>query len=81
MGRIAVQNSDMAIVTSDNPRTEGPMCYQGRLRNERQYLQGRTGQGEAELAVSLAQPGDIIVLAGKTRDYQIIGKIAPFRRL
>ena len=78
MGRIAVSNSDIAIVTSDNPRTEEP----GEIIND--ILAGIAGERHRvepdreiaiSLAVGLAEAGDIIVIAGKGHeDYQIIGK-------
>lgn len=78
MGRIAVQNSDIAIVTSDNPRTEDPDAI---IKDVIGGMAGTEYRSEPDrekaiaLAVSLAEKGDIIVLAGKGHeDYQIIGK-------
>ncbi|MBC8135220.1 MAG: UDP-N-acetylmuramoyl-L-alanyl-D-glutamate--2,6-diaminopimelate ligase [Fibrella sp.] len=80
MGRIAKDLSDIAIATSDNPRTENPEAILDDV------LAGMDGDGGAEvrresdrrkaiaLAVSLAQAGDTIVIAGKGHEtYQIIG--------
>lgn len=80
MGRIAKDLSDIAIATSDNPRTEDPEAILDDV------LAGMDGEGGAEvrretdrreairLAVSLAQAGDTIVIAGKGHEtYQIIG--------
>ncbi len=102
MGRIAASMSDLAIVTSDNPRTEDPFSILEQIRGGitplgiREYgvdeLADRSGKGLAEgadkgfvslenrreaigLAVRLARPGDIVLLAGKGHeDYQIIGR-------
>ena len=79
MGRIAYEQSDRAIVTSDNPRTEDP----------EQILKDVVAGIEAELddqqvigdraqairsAILNAQPGDGIIIAGKGHeDYQILG--------
>ncbi len=78
MGGIAVQNSDIAIVTSDNPRTEEPDAI---IKDILEGIQGSSHMVEPdrekaiELAVRLAQKGDIVVLAGKGHeDYQIVGK-------
>ena len=78
MGGIAVQNSDIAIVTSDNPRTEQPDAI---IKDILEGIDGKSYKVEPDrekaiaLAVSLAEKGDIIVLAGKGHeDYQIIGK-------
>jgi UDP-N-acetylmuramoyl-L-alanyl-D-glutamate--2,6-diaminopimelate ligase len=94
MGRIAAQMSDLAVATSDNPRTEDPLAILAQVRagitglGLREYQAGELGSGFAEkgfvmlenrreairLALRLAQPGDIVLLAGKGHeDYQIIG--------
>lgn len=77
MGRIAEQLGDVTIVTSDNPRTEDPerilddieagMSKQGhrRIADRREAI--------AE-ALRIAQPQDVILLAGKGHEtYQIRG--------
>ena len=78
MGSIAVHNSDLAIITSDNPRTEDPMA----IIND--ILEGVGGTGtpykvienrvEAiRYAIAIARQDDIIVLAGKGHEtYQIL---------
>ena len=78
MGRIAVENSDIAIVTSDNPRTEQPDEI---IKDILAGIGGKSCKVEPDrekaiaLAVGMAEKGDIIVLAGKGHeDYQIIGK-------
>ena len=67
MGAVARRLADAVIVTSDNPRSEDPEAIIA------QILEG-TGDGvEAivdrraaiERAVELAQPGDVVVIAGK----------------
>ncbi len=82
MGEIAVRNSDMVIVTSDNPRTEDPAS----IISEIVAGPGQNGSGaQVEIiqdrraairrAVSIAAPGDVVLIAGKGHeDYQIIGK-------
>ncbi len=84
MGRLAGTLSDVAIVTSDNPRHEEPQAIIDEI------LTGLDKSADAiltadirvepdrrkaiALAVSLAQPGDLLVIAGKGHeDYQIIG--------
>jgi UDP-N-acetylmuramoyl-L-alanyl-D-glutamate--2,6-diaminopimelate ligase len=95
MGRTAAQMSDLAIVTSDNPRTEDPLAILAQVRDGitplglREYTQEQLSGGFSEkgfvmqenrreairLAVRLARPGDIVLLAGKGHeDYQIIGR-------
>ncbi|MBN2158285.1 MAG: UDP-N-acetylmuramoyl-L-alanyl-D-glutamate--2,6-diaminopimelate ligase [Spirochaetes bacterium] len=77
MGKVAEENSDLAIVTSDNPRTEEPAriiqdIVSGLEGSNHEVIPERT---EAiARAVSLAGEGDIVVIAGKGHeDYQIIG--------
>lgn len=79
MGRIAADMADFVIVTSDNPRTEEPEAI------IREILAGMEGTAtpyavvpnriEAiRYAMDHAQPGDVIILAGKGHEtYQIIG--------
>ena len=79
MGAIAAKNADLVIVTSDNPRTEDPMDI------IREILPGtREGPAPCKMicdrpeairwAIDNAQPGDVILLAGKGHeDYQVIG--------
>ena len=94
MGGIAAKWSDLAIVTSDNPRTEDPLQILMQVKagisplGIREYSLTELADGFREkgftvcenrreairLAVRLAQPGDILLLAGKGHeDYQIIG--------
>lgn len=81
MGYHAVKLSDIAIVTSDNPRSEHPMkiiqeieegIQQANSRGEYMIIPDR---GEAlRKAIEIAQTGDTVVIAGKGHEsYQIIG--------
>ena len=79
MGRIAAENADFVVVTSDNPRTENPEAIIADIvagmegsSTPREVI---TGRPEAiEWAIEHHQPGDVIVLAGKGHeDYQIVG--------
>ena len=79
MGRVAAENSDLAIITSDNPRTENPM----EIIREVEIGVKETGKPydvvsdrrEAIFhAVSKAREGDVVIIAGKGHEnYQIIG--------
>ena len=81
MGRIAAQLSDIVITTSDNPRTEDPEAILAEIETGVAETIGMkthekvTDRREAiYLAISLAQAGDTVVIAGKGHeDYQIIG--------
>lgn len=79
MGEAAAANSDLVIVTSDNPRTEDPDAIideilPGVQRSNVPYLRITDRIKAIQYAVTHALPGDIIVLAGKGHeDYQVIG--------
>ncbi len=82
MGAVAVQRSDLAIVTSDNPRTEDPLAI------IQDVLQGAgTGveidpdrRSAIRRAVAVAGRGDIVVIAGKGHEQgqEIAGVTVPF---
>ena len=82
MGRIVFDLADVAIVTSDNPRSEDPAAIVDEI------VAGMAGEPVVELdraraieqAVELAQPGDVIVIAGKghERGQEVAGVVTPF---
>ena len=78
MGRIASREADVAILTSDNPRTEDPerildQIMQG-VETGAQSLRIADRRQAIRTAVMMATKGDIILVAGKGHeDYQIIG--------
>jgi len=78
MGNIAVENSDFAIVSSDNPRTEDPMKIIEDIKagiTLSNYIVEPDREMAIAKAIDMAKSGDIIVIAGKGHeDYQIIGK-------
>ena len=81
MGKVAAENSDLVIITSDNPRTEEPMAIideisQG-VRDSKVPVVTICDRIEAiHWAIDNALPGDVILLAGKGHeDYQIIGHV------
>jgi UDP-N-acetylmuramoyl-L-alanyl-D-glutamate--2,6-diaminopimelate ligase len=67
MGRIATELADVTIVTSDNPRSEDPEQIITEI------VVGTVGDVQVEvdraaaikLAVELARPGDVVLIAGK----------------
>jgi UDP-N-acetylmuramoyl-L-alanyl-D-glutamate--2,6-diaminopimelate ligase len=70
--------ADVAIFTSDNPRTEDPEQIlremEAGVEFGHKYLKITDRHEAIKTAVMLAEPGDIILLAGKGHeDYQIIG--------
>jgi len=85
MGKIGVELSDIAIITSDNPRFEEPMdiiaqVVEGAtLAGDNYYVEENRGKA-IEMAIALAQKGDIVVIAGKGHEnYQLIkGQVLHF---
>ncbi|HSI95404.1 MAG TPA: UDP-N-acetylmuramoyl-L-alanyl-D-glutamate--2,6-diaminopimelate ligase [Methylophilaceae bacterium] len=78
MGEAASRLADMVVVTSDNPRHEDPVA----IINE--VIASMSGDYHVEAdraaaidrAISEAQPGDIVLIAGKGHeDYQDIGGV------
>lgn len=79
MAKIACELSDKVIITSDNPRSEDPEriieeMKAGVLPHHTKKALAVTDRKEAlKVACSLAQPGDIILVAGKGHEkYQEI---------
>jgi UDP-N-acetylmuramoyl-L-alanyl-D-glutamate--2,6-diaminopimelate ligase len=82
MGRAASEGSDVAIVTSDNPRSEDPDAI------IREVLEGVSGEMEVEpdralaiaRAVEAAGPGDFVLIAGKGHEQgqESGGRTVPF---
>jgi len=77
MGTVAVRLADIAIVTSDNPRTEDPEKI---LDDVEVGMRAKPHHREVDRrraiarALELARPGDTILLAGKGHEtYQVIG--------
>ena len=78
MGRIGVELSDIAIITSDNPRTEEPMAIikdilKGVEDLNKEYIVIENRPNAIRHAMDIAEKHDIIVLAGKGHEtYQEI---------
>lgn len=78
MGRIAAHGADLAIVTSDNPRTEDP----DRIIDEIEvgmegvaHLRIADRREAVTRAVHLLRSGDCLLLAGKGHEiYQVVGE-------
>ncbi len=79
MGRIAGDLSDLAVVTSDNPRTENPILIindilYGMEKSKSRIAVIENRRQAIEFALSKARKGDLVLLAGKGHEmYQIIG--------
>ncbi len=77
MGAAVARHADIAVVTSDNPRTEDPAAIVAEV------AEGVTGCDSVEIvdrreairwALDRARPGDAVLLAGKGHEaYQVVG--------
>lgn len=68
MGRVADQNADFSIITSDNPRKENPDTIIAEVEKgfRSQRYEKIPDRAEAiSRAIALAQPHDIVLIAGK----------------
>lgn len=79
MGKAVGEGAHFAILTNDNPRGESPEAIAGAvelgLRAASADYEVRLDREQAiERAVSLAAPGDVVLIAGKGHEtYQLIG--------
>jgi UDP-N-acetylmuramoyl-L-alanyl-D-glutamate--2,6-diaminopimelate ligase len=90
MGEAAARRSDLVVLTSDNPRTEKPLAILADIepgvraagmaplatatRTARGYVVEPDRPRAIDLAIGLARPGDVVLVAGKGHeDYQIVG--------
>ncbi len=85
MGEAAAKLADIVVITSDNPRTEDPdkiiseitpgvVKHKKAFDNKTGYLIQADRQKALKKAAELAEPHDVILVAGKGHeDYQIIG--------
>jgi UDP-N-acetylmuramyl-tripeptide synthetase len=89
MGRAVAHGADLAVVTSDNPRTEEPasiieaivegvqaeaMPQLTELGGARGFIVQPDRRQAIQAAVWAARPGDVVLIAGKGHeDYQILG--------
>ncbi|MFT5683733.1 MAG: UDP-N-acetylmuramoyl-L-alanyl-D-glutamate--2,6-diaminopimelate ligase [Myxococcota bacterium] len=76
MGAAASVGSDVVTVTSDNPRHEDPLAIIDAILPgiTSEYTVQPDRRAAIEAAIAAAQPGDVILIAGKGHEtYQIIG--------
>lgn len=90
MGAIAGRMAEIAVVTSDNPRTEDPnaiiteilvgMNKATDVSLKAEIFVEPDRRKAIEIALAQAQEGDLVLIAGKGHeDYQIVGKeVLPF---
>ncbi len=79
MGAVVAELSDIAVVTSDNPRTENPAeiikdILEGMQKTKCKIKTIENRTQAIKYALNVAEPNDIVLLAGKGHEtYQIIG--------
>lgn len=83
MGRIAAEIADRVYVTSDNPRSEEPRAIIAEIETgigARAHAVEVDRRAAIERAVREAQPGDVVLVAGKGHEaVQIVGeRVLPF---
>ncbi|MCO6564140.1 MAG: UDP-N-acetylmuramoyl-L-alanyl-D-glutamate--2,6-diaminopimelate ligase [Apibacter sp.] len=86
MGNIATRLSDLTIITSDNPRDENPDEIINEIKvgiesqNTNKYLTITDRKEAIQTAIKMAEPKDIILIAGKGHEnfQEINGKYFPF---
>ncbi len=78
MGEAAAELSDFVVLTSDNPRSEDPLAIindalQGLWRHDTPHVEEPDREKAIRIALAKAEPGDIVILAGKGHEtYQIM---------
>jgi UDP-N-acetylmuramoyl-L-alanyl-D-glutamate--2,6-diaminopimelate ligase len=89
MGEAAARRSDLLIVTDDNPRSEDPAAIRAAMRvgadavpdGERgEVLDIGDRRAAIAAAVDQAEPGDVVVIAGKGHEtgQEVAGVVHPF---
>ncbi len=79
MGEVAGENSDLVIVTSDNPRTENPFqiieeIEIGLKKTDCPFLTNTDRREAIHQAIARAKPNDVVLIAGKGHEtYQVVG--------
>jgi UDP-N-acetylmuramoyl-L-alanyl-D-glutamate--2,6-diaminopimelate ligase len=82
MGRVAAAGADVAIVTSDNPRSEDPLAIVAEIvaGDEERFVVEPDRRAAVRRGVELAAAGDILVIAGKGHEQgqDVGGEVLPF---
>ena len=84
MGEVATRLADVAVLTTDNPRTEDPAAIAGEVRagvrRPEVLVEEPDRRAAIALALQSARPGDVVVIAGKGHETtQVIGAdVRPF---
>ncbi len=78
MGMAAAELSDFVVLTSDNPRSEDPLAIMndaivGLRRYDTPCVAEPDRERAIKKAIEAAEPGDVVILAGKGHEtYQIL---------
>ena len=76
MGKIGIDIADLAVITSDNPRSEDPMAIIEDIKSgldKDNYIIIENRHDAIKKAIELAEKDDVIVIAGKGHEtYQIL---------
>jgi UDP-N-acetylmuramoyl-L-alanyl-D-glutamate--2,6-diaminopimelate ligase len=87
MGEIAARGADVAVLTNDNPRSEDPHAILSALKGGAARAGGSATvevvpdrKAAIDKAVGLAEPGDVVVVAGKGHEQgqEVAGEVHPF---
>jgi UDP-N-acetylmuramoyl-L-alanyl-D-glutamate--2,6-diaminopimelate ligase len=88
MGAAAVSGSDLAFLTSDNPRSEDPGQILSAMASGAASVSSAAGRWQVEPdrrvaiagAVGQARAGDVVVVAGKGHELgqEVAGAVLPF---
>jgi len=76
--------SDLVVVTSDNPRTEGPLEIIEEIKrgfsSRASYMVEPDRTAAIKKAISLAEPGDLVLIAGKGHEntQKFADRVIPF---
>jgi UDP-N-acetylmuramoyl-L-alanyl-D-glutamate--2,6-diaminopimelate ligase len=80
MGQVVAELADVALVTSDNPRSEDPAAIAAEVVDGLDFEVEVDRRRAIERALESARPGDIVLIAGKGHEQgqEIAGRKLPF---
>jgi UDP-N-acetylmuramoyl-L-alanyl-D-glutamate--2,6-diaminopimelate ligase len=80
MGKVVSELADVALVTSDNPRSEDPAAIAAEVVDDLDLEVELDRRRAIERAVDSAHDGDVVVIAGKGHEHgqEIAGRKIPF---
>jgi UDP-N-acetylmuramoyl-L-alanyl-D-glutamate--2,6-diaminopimelate ligase len=80
MGRVVAELADLAVVTSDNPRSEDPAAIAGEVVDALELEIELDRRRAIERALEAAREGDVVVIAGKGHEQgqEVGGRKLPF---